>query len=121
MSYPARATAPIRGASAAVAARIRRGTLIDVPSCLRRLPHHGGLVLAGSHVGAGKDLVAGDPLEGLLVGLLGVGLEHQPLARAPASRVHLGVPAGRELLRVVMRVAVRAQVDVALRALEGAE
>src|SRR5262249_49294750 len=59
---------------------------------LRREPQHGVLVLALAHLGTGKDLVLRDPLEGFLVGLLGIRLEHQPLARAPAAGVHLGVP-----------------------------
>src|SRR5262249_2650039 len=79
----------------------------------------GPLILRLAHVGAGEDLVLRDPLEGFLEGLLGVGLEHQALARTPAARIHLGMPAGRELLLVVVRVAVGPQVDVALGALEG--
>ena len=49
-----------------------------------------------------------------------VGLEHDAFPRAPAACVHLHMPAHRELVLVVMRVEFRAQIDVALGALERA-
>jgi hypothetical protein len=52
---------------------------------------------------------------------LGIGLEHQPLARAPAPRIHDGMEALGEFVLIVMRVAVRAWVEIALRPLQYAE
>jgi hypothetical protein len=49
------------------------------------------------------------------VRFLGVGLEDEALAGAPAAGVHLRVEALGEFVLVVMRVAVGAQVEVALR------
>jgi hypothetical protein len=49
------------------------------------------------------------------VGFLCVGLEDKPLAGAPAAGVHQRVEALGEFVLVVMRVAVGAQVEVALR------
>src|SRR5450631_2212 len=81
----------------------------------------GLLVAARAHAAIGKNAVIGDPFEGLLVDLPGIGLEHQTLARTPAARIHGGVIAQRELVVVVMRVAIRTQVDVALRPPQRAE
>ena len=64
----------------------------------------------------GEDAVLGDPVDRLVVGFLGVGLEHEAFARTPAPRVHQRVVAHREFVLVVVRVAVRPQIDVALRA-----
>src|SRR4051794_24553412 len=72
-------------------------------------------VAAVAHGAFGEDAVAGDPVEGLGVGFLGVGLEHEALAWAPAAGVHLRVEALGEFVLVVVRVAVWAQVEVALR------
>ena len=63
----------------------------------------------------------GDPLEGLLVHLLGVRLEHQPLAWTPAARVDQRVIAHREFVLVIVRVAIGPQIDVALCAAQRAE
>ena len=62
-----------------------------------------------------------NPLEGFLIDVLGVGLENQPLAGAPAPRVHLGVEAVGEFLLVIMRVELRPQVDIALGLAQRAE
>src|SRR3569623_445664 len=78
-------------------------------------------VLAGAHGTFREHAVRGDPLEALLVDLLGVGLEHQALSGAPAPRVHLGVEAVRELVLVIVRVELRPQVEVALRLAQRAE
>src|ERR1700722_3179886 len=98
-----------------------RGAAYSHGIALRRERHDRAFIPTGTHVGTGEDLVARDPLERLLEPLLCVGLEHEPLARAPAAGVHHGVPARRELLLVVVRVALRPQVDVTLGALERAE
>src|SRR6185312_5602548 len=79
------------------------------------------LVAARAHLAVREDLVARDPGEGFLEGLLGIGLEDEALARPPARGVHLRAEALGEFLLVVMRVAVGPQVDVALRAAERAE
>jgi hypothetical protein len=68
-----------------------------------------------------RNAVPCDPVDGLGVGLLRVGLEHQALARAPATGVDQRVEALGEFVLVVMRVAVGAQVEVALRAAQRAE
>ena len=83
--------------------------------------NHRILVAAAAHLAFGEDAVAGDPVDGLGVGFFGVGLEDQALAGAPAAGVHLRVEALGEFVLVVMRVAVGAQVEVALRAAQGAE
>src|SRR6185295_14882066 len=62
-----------------------------------------------------EDPALADPLEGVLEHFPGVGLEHDALARSPAAGVDLGEEALRELVAVVLRVELRAQVDVALR------
>src|SRR6266851_5121737 len=45
-----------------------------------------------------------NPLEGFLVDFLGIRLEHQPFARTPAPRIHLGVETVGEFILVIMRV-----------------
>jgi hypothetical protein len=77
---------------------------------------HRIFVAAVAHSAFGEDAVPGDPVEGLGVSFLGVGLEDQALAGAPAAGVHQRVKALGEFVLVVMRVAVGAQVEVALRA-----
>src|SRR5271167_284222 len=77
--------------------------------------NHRIFVAAVAHGAFGEDAVAGDPVEGLGVGFLGVGLEDQALAGTPAAGVHLRVEALGEFVPVIMRVAVGAQVEVALR------
>ena len=67
------------------------------------------------HGAFGEDAVRCDPVDGLGVGFLGVGLEDEALAGAPAAGVHQRVEALEEFVLVVMRVAVGAQVEVALR------
>src|SRR6202035_5271419 len=62
-----------------------RGAIYSHGFALRRERHHGAFIAAGTHVGAGEDLVLRNPLERLLERFLSVGLEHQPLARAPAA------------------------------------
>src|SRR6476646_8398723 len=79
------------------------------------------LVAPGAQIAVREDAVRGDPVARLLVDVGGVGLEHQPLARAPAPRVHLGVEALGKLVLVIMRVLLRPQVDVALRAAQRLE
>src|SRR6185312_6183962 len=73
-------------------------------------------VSAAAQIAIRENAVRGDPFARLGEDLFGVGLEHQPLARAPAPRIHLGVEALGELVLVIMRVLLRPQVDVALRA-----
>src|SRR5262249_36094811 len=55
----------------------------DMGALVRR-GDDGVLVVARAHAAVGEDAVVGDPLEGLFVHLLGVGLEHEALARTPA-------------------------------------
>jgi hypothetical protein len=74
-----------------------------------------------AHGTFGEDGVLCDPVDGLGVGFLGVGLEDEALAGAPAAGVHQRVEALGEFVLVVMRLAVGAQVEVALRAVQGAE
>src|SRR5215831_18001659 len=95
--------------------------LRNANGALARRGDDGVLVGARAHAAVGKDAVVGDPFEGLLVDLLGVGLEHETLARTPAARVHHGVVTRGELVLEVVGVAIGAQVDVALRALERAK
>src|SRR6516164_6344449 len=95
--------------------------LRNANDALARRGDDGVLVIARAHAAVGEDAVVGDPFEGLLVDLLGVGLEHETLARTPAARVHHGVVTRGELVLEVVGVAIGAQVDVALRALERAE
>ena len=72
-------------------------------------------IAAVAHLAFGEDAVPCDPVEGLGVGFLGVGLEDEALAGAPAAGVHLREEALGKFVLVVMRVAVGAQVEVALR------
>src|SRR5258705_12713089 len=69
---------------------------------LRRQRDDRLLVLLAAHVAAGEDLVARDPVEGFLVGFLGVGLEHQPLARTPAAGM-LSFMVEPRLLRILTK------------------
>ena len=69
-----------------------------------------------AHPAVGEDAVLCDPVDGLGVGFLRVGLEDEAFAGAPAAGVHQRVEALGEFVLVVMRVAVGAQVEVALRA-----
>jgi hypothetical protein len=69
-----------------------------------------------AHGAFGEDAAACDPVDGLGVGFLGVGLEDEALAGASAAGVRQRVKALGELVPVVMRVAVGAQVEVALGA-----
>src|SRR4051812_45116022 len=78
-------------------------------------------VLAGAHGALLENIALGDPVERGLEHLARIRLEYDALARAPAARIHLVEEACRELLPVVVRVELRPQVDVALRALQGAE
>src|SRR5262249_35580934 len=73
---------------------------------LVRCGDDGVLVVARAHAAVGEDAVVGDPLEGLFVHLLGVGLEHEALARTPAARVHHGVVTRREFVFVVVGIAI---------------
>src|SRR6185437_14494928 len=79
------------------------------------------LVLARADIAVREDAVRGDPVARLLVDFRRVGLEYHSLARTPAPRIHLGVEALREFLLVVVRVELRPQVDVALRAAQRGE
>jgi hypothetical protein len=54
-------------------------------------------------------------------GFFRIGLEHQPLARAPAPRIHDRLKALREFVLVVMGAAVEARVEIALRPPQRAE
>src|ERR1700757_3550834 len=69
---------------------------------LARRGDDGVLVIARAHAAVGEDAVLGDPFEGLFVDLLGVGLEHETLARTPAARVHHGVVTRGEFVLVVV-------------------
>src|SRR5271156_1582284 len=79
-----------------------------------RLDENRGFVFAGAHLPGREDAVPPDPLERLVESLFRVWLEHQPLARTPAPRVHLIVKARRELLLIVVSVKFGPQIDVAL-------
>ena len=68
-----------------------------------------------AHSAFGEDAVPCDPVDGLGVGFLRVGLEDEALAGAPATGVDQRVEALGEFVLVVMRVAVGAQVEFALR------
>ena len=74
-----------------------------------------------TYAALGKDAVPGNPLESLVVGFFGVGLEHQPLAGTPAPCIHDRMEALGEFALVVVRVAVGAQVEVTLGAAQRAE
>src|ERR1700736_2995122 len=82
-----------------------------------RLGSHGQdrvFVAAGTHLARRKNGVGGDPVARLLVGLSRIGLEHYPFAWPPAARIHLVTEPNRKLLLVVMCIALRSEVDVAL-------
>ena len=79
------------------------------------------VILLPIPVSRSKMLAVGDPVVGLVEDFLGIGLEHQPLARPPAARVHPAWIARRELVLVIVRVEFRPQIDVALGALQRAE
>jgi hypothetical protein len=90
---------------------------LETPVLLGRFQrNHRIFVTAVAHPAFGEDAAPCDPVEGLGVSFLGLGLEDQALAEAPAAGVHLRVEALGEFVVVVMRVAVGAQVEVALRA-----
>jgi hypothetical protein len=72
--------------------------------------NHRIFVAAVAHPAFGEDAVPCDPVDGLGVGLLRVGLEDEPLAGAPAAGVDQRVEALGEFVLVVMRVAVGGQV-----------
>src|SRR5262245_31789994 len=78
---------------------------------LARRGDDGVLVVTRAHAAVGEDAVVGDPFEGLLVDLLGVGLEHETLARTPAARVHHGVVTRGALVLVVVGIAIGAQIE----------
>src|SRR5262249_53333889 len=59
------------------------------------------LVFTGAHLAFREDAVRGDPFACALVCSLVVGLEHQPLAGAPAPRIHHVAEPQREFLAVV--------------------
>src|ERR1044071_9056314 len=71
-------------------------------------------VAAGTPLAWGKDAVRRDPFARLRKCLASIGLEHDALARPPAPGIHHIAEARREFLAVIMRVALRPQVDVAL-------
>jgi len=86
-----------------------------LPPLLRRLPRYRFSVLARDGVVFFKNSTLQNPLLGILVYVVGVGLENDALARAEQARVHHVVEPARELLLVIVRVAVRVQVNVGLR------
>src|SRR5581483_6798429 len=55
---------------------------------LRRKRDRGSIVFARPHAALREDLVLRDPLERFLEDFAGIGLEHDPLARPPAARIH---------------------------------
>src|SRR6516162_929486 len=73
-------------------------------SCADGQRERGLVVIAEAHLPGLEDPVLGDPVKGPFKGLSVVGLEHDPLARPPAPRVHRGVECFRKLALVVMRV-----------------
>jgi hypothetical protein len=77
--------------------------------------HHRIIVFAIAEASFGEDAVAGDPREGLGMGVLCVGLEQEPLAGTPAARVDQRMGALGEFVPVIVRLTVGAQVEVALR------
>src|SRR5262249_15300242 len=98
-------------------ARSASAPILDVKSKLRlcrRAPGRsrsanaddGLVVFARAHAGVGKDAVVGDPLEGLVIDLFGIGLEYQPFTRPPAPGVHQGVVALRKFVLVVVCIAI---------------
>src|SRR5438132_11789502 len=95
--------------------------LLGIVPLTRRQCDDGVFVAPRAHLAVLEDLAFGDPGEGLLEHLLGVGLEDDALAGAPAPRVHAGMEALGELGLVVVRVELGPQVDVALRPSQRAE
>jgi hypothetical protein len=83
--------------------------------------YHRIFVAAVAHAAPSAKMPWRDPFEGLIVGFLRLGFEHEPLARAPAPRTHHRVEALWELVLVVMRVEVGAQVEIALPTPQGTE
>src|ERR1700720_242560 len=88
---------------------------------LGRIRDGGSIVFSRSHAPFREDLVLRDPLERLLEDFLRIGLEYDPLARPPATRIHDSVETVREFVLVVMGVKFRPQVNIALRAAQGVE
>src|SRR3954471_13669658 len=88
---------------------------------LHRQPYHRALVALRAQIVALENAALADPVARLLEDVLRIGLEHDALAGSPAARVHAGVIALGKLVPVEVRVELRPQVDVALRALERAE
>jgi hypothetical protein len=74
-----------------------------------------------AHLVGREDGVPGDPFARLSESLARVRLEDDALARPPASGVDLIAKARRKLLLVIMRVALRPEIDIALRQAQGAE
>src|SRR5262245_21776296 len=81
--------------------------------------YHRVFVTAAAQRPVGEDLALGDPSESLFVDRLAIGLEHDAFARSPTPRVHGGVVALGKLVFVVVRVAFRPHVDIALRPAQG--
>src|SRR5579875_3315945 len=95
---------------------IRGRPSVDPPPASTRQRQDRFLVAPAAEVSIGEDAVSGDPIAGLGVDLLRIRLEHEPLARSPAPRVHAGVEALGKLVFVIVRVFIRSKVDIALRA-----
>src|SRR5262245_62747336 len=120
---PAQGMAPRRGrarSNASTSSPLYFGPDAD-GLLLGRQRDHRLLVAAAAHPALREKVAGGDPVERFLEHLLGVGLEHEALARTPAARIHEVVEAGRHLLCVVMGVELGPQIDVALRPAQGAE
>src|SRR5258705_6236188 len=116
-----RASRPRTSAVKSAATRRQDRTLSDRTRRGRRRVIEGDdgvFVTSSSHVG--EDLALGDPGEGVFVDLLAVGLEDDALARAPASRVHGGMEAFGKFTGVIVGIALRSHVDIALRAAQRA-
>jgi hypothetical protein len=114
---------------AAAGGRVRRTNLVlkdaGLPKAFWR--HHAQLDLLGrlqrnrqifvaavAHRAFGEDSMPRDPVDGLSVGFLGVGLEDEPFAGPRGVGVHQRVEALGELVFLVMRLEVGAQVEFAL-------
>src|SRR3954471_600968 len=113
--WMARSAAAFRGPRLTPSGVQCSGTLIP----LRRQGNAGVLVLARPHGARFEDLALMDPAEGVLEDLLGVGLEHDPLAGPPPPGVHLRQKALGEFVAVMLGVELGPQVDVALREAQG--
>src|SRR5262245_24726639 len=83
--------------------------------------HDRVFVPSSTHLAGFKQPVAGDPGEGLLEHLPGIGLKDDALAGAPAPRVHARMQPLGELGPVIVRVELWPHVDVALGAPQRAE